>query len=154
MIAEEMGRSAGDRRLIRRAALLHDIGKLGVSNAILDKPGRLDETEWPEMRSHAEKSETILIRVPAFAELARVGGAHHERLDGMGYPRGLTGADICPVTRIVSTADVFDALTADRPYRAAMSASDALAIIGKDLGAATDRDCFNALQRALARAAG
>lgn len=152
MIAEEMGRSAEDRRLIRRAALLHDIGKLGVSNAILDKPGRLDENEWPEMRSHAAKSETILMRVPAFVDLARVGGAHHERLDGMGYPRGLTGGGICPMTRIVSTADVFDALTADRPYRAAMSVSDALAIIRKDVGAAIDGDCFAALERALRHA--
>lgn len=70
------------------------------------------------MRVHAINSERILSRIGVFAELARIGGAHHERLDGKGYPRGLKGDEICPATRIVATADVFDALTADRPYRA------------------------------------
>jgi HD-GYP domain-containing protein (c-di-GMP phosphodiesterase class II) len=152
LIAEQMGHSADERRHIKRAALLHDIGKLGVSNAILDKPGKLDDAEWVEMRSHAEKSEIILQRVPAFADLARVGGAHHERLDGKGYPRQLTEAAICPMTRVISTADVFDALTADRPYRAAMSVAEALAILRKDVGAAIDRRCFGALEAALGNA--
>jgi putative nucleotidyltransferase with HDIG domain len=152
LIAEQMGHSAFDRRLIRRAALLHDIGKLGVSNAILDKAGKLDDAEWVVMRSHAELSEVILARVPAFADLARVGGAHHERLDGKGYPRKIGEDAICPMTRIISTADVFDALTADRPYRAAMKVPDALAIIRKDVGAAIDPVCFSALEESLARA--
>jgi HD-GYP domain-containing protein (c-di-GMP phosphodiesterase class II) len=152
MIAEQMGHSAQERRLIKRAALLHDIGKLAVSNTILDKPGKLDETEWIEMRGHAAQSEIILARVPAFADMARVGGAHHERLDGKGYPRQLTDVSICPMTRIISTADVFDALTADRPYRAAMRVPDALAIIRTDVGAAIDATCFAALEQALARA--
>ena len=84
-----MGLAAERRRWLKRAALLHDIGKLGVSNSILDKPGKLDEAEWEAMKQHAAHSETILSRIAAFGDLAGVAGAHHERLDGKGYPRGL-----------------------------------------------------------------
>ncbi len=154
LIAEEMGLEAGVRRRLRRAALLHDIGKLGISNEILDKPGRLDETEMAAMRNHALYSETILSRIGAFGELARIGGAHHERLDGKGYPRGLKGDEISRETRIVSVADVFDALTADRPYRPAMPVSKALAIMAGEAGTALDPDCLSALKLALARMEG
>lgn len=149
MIAAELGYAPDRRRWLRRAALLHDIGKLGVSNEILDKNGKLDDEEWREMRAHASLSESILTRVPVFQEMARIGGAHHERLDGKGYPRGLAGAQIELDTRIVSVADVFDALTADRPYRAAMSVEKALSIMHADVGAAFDTFCFEALERAL-----
>lgn len=150
MIAAELGCTLERRRWLKRAALLHDVGKLGVSNAILDKNGKLDEAEWRDMRNHAMLSETILTRVAAFRELARIGGDHHERLDGKGYPRGLAGEAITFETRIVSVADVFDALTADRPYRAAMPLDKALAIMRADLGSAFDPICFAALERALA----
>ena len=152
MIAEEMGMPPADRRRLKRAALLHDIGKLGVSNAVLDKPGKLESEEWQAMKRHAEYSELILSRIGAFAELARIGGAHHERLDGKGYPRGLTAPDLALDVRIVSTADVFDALTADRPYRAAMPVAKALAILWESAGASHDPDCIAALERALAKA--
>lgn len=152
MIAEEMGMAPADRRRLKRAALLHDIGKLGVSNAVLDKPGKLEGEEWQAMKRHAEYSELILSRIGAFAELARIGGAHHERLDGKGYPRGLTAADLALDVRIVSTADVFDALTADRPYRAAMPVAKALAILWESAGASHDPACIAALERALAKA--
>lgn len=151
LIAEELGLDDIQRRRLKRAALLHDVGKLGVSNAILDKPGKLDNDEWLAMRRHATHSETILARIDAFQDLARIGGAHHERLDGQGYPRGLKGDQICLETRIVSTADVFDALTADRPYRGAMPASKALSIMAADVGSALDGDVFDALRRALGR---
>lgn len=150
MVAAELGLDAGRRRWLRRAALLHDIGKLGVSNAILDKNGKLDEDEWRAMRAHARLSETILARVPIFRDMARIGGGHHERLDGRGYPRGLTGDAIALETRIVSVADVFDALTADRPYRKAMPLAKALDIMRADLGTAFDPVCFAMLERALA----
>lgn len=150
MIAAELGYSAERRRWLKRAALLHDVGKLGVSNAILDKNGKLDDEEWRDMRNHASLSETILARVPVFHEMACIGGGHHERLDGKGYPRGLEGEAIVPETRIVSVADVFDALTADRPYRAAMPLEKALGIMRADLGTAFDPACFAALERALA----
>ena len=139
------------RRWLKRAALLHDIGKLGVSNSVLDKPGKLDDDEWKAMRLHAVYSEEILSRIAVFSELARIGGAHHERLDGKGYPRGITESDITLETRIVTTADFFDALTADRPYRAAMPVSRALAIMDEAVGTAIDPICLAALKQALAR---
>ena len=150
MIAAELGYTSERRRWLKRAALLHDVGKLGVSNAILDKNGKLDDAEWRDMRNHASLSETILTRAAVFHEMASIGGGHHERLDGKGYPRGLTGDAIAPETRIVSVADVFDALTADRPYRSAMSLEKALGIMRADLGTAFDPNCFAALERALA----
>lgn len=150
MIAAELDYSPERRRWLKRAALLHDVGKLGVSNTILDKNGKLDDAEWRDMRNHASLSETILTRVAAFREMARIGGDHHERLDGKGYPRGLEGDAIARETRIVSVADVFDALTADRPYRAAMPLDKALGIMRADLGTAFDPTCFAALERALA----
>ena len=149
MVAAEMGYGPERRRWLRRAGLLHDIGKLGVSNSILDKNGKLDDEQWREMRNHALHSERILERVPPFRDMARIGGAHHERLDGKGYPRGLAGAEIEPETRIMSVADVFDALTADRPYRAAMSIPDALAIMRRDIDTSFDPRCLAALERAL-----
>lgn len=151
MIAAELGFPAGRRRWLRRAALLHDIGKLGVSNAILDKPGKLTEAEWKVMRNHAALSEQILSRISAFEALARVAGAHHERLDGKGYPNGLTGNRISMDTRAMSVADVFDALTARRPYRDALPQEQALAIMAKDVGKAFDADCFAALRSALVK---
>lgn len=151
MIAEELGMPEEDRRYLRRAALLHDIGKLGVSNQILDKPGKLDEAEFAMVRSHPGLGEDILSKISAFQELARLAGAHHERLDGRGYPRGLTGDAICPLTRILTTADIFDALTADRPYRAAMPVSKALDIMEQDIGTAIDAGCHAALCRALVK---
>ena len=152
MIAEQMDFSADQRRWLKRAALLHDIGKLGVSNSILDKPGKLDADEWAAMQMHAAYTQTILSRIAAFGDLAPIAGAHHERLDGKGYPHGLTGDQIALETRIITTADIFDALTADRPYRAAMPVTKALAIMSDMVGSAIDTDCFAALRRALARA--
>lgn len=151
LVAEELGFSVERRRWLKRAALLHDIGKLGVSNAILDKNGKLDDVEWIAMRNHAALSEGILEKIDAFRDMGRIGGAHHERLDGRGYPRGLKAEDLDLETRIVSVSDVFDALTADRPYRAAMPIPKALGIMREDVGKAFDPDCFAALERAIAR---
>ena len=150
LVAEALGMDETRRRKIRRAALLHDIGKLGVSNEILDKAGKLNESEWASVRHHPTLGETILSRILAFSELSRIAGAHHERLDGCGYPRGLRSLDIDLDTRIVTIADVFDALTADRPYRAALSISTAFEIMEKDVGSALDPACFAALKRGMA----
>ena len=149
LVAEQMGLAIERRRWLKRAALLHDIGKLGVSNSILDKPGKLDETEWAAMKQHAAHSETILSRIAAFGDLAGIAGAHHERLDGKGYPRGLAGDAILLETRIITCADIFDALTAERPYRAAMPVSKALGIMSEMVGTQIDADCFAALRRAI-----
>ena len=140
LIAEQMGLSAERRRWLKRAALLHDIGKLGVSNSVLDKPGKLDPDEWKAMQQHAAYTETILSRIAAFGDLASVAGAHHERLDGKGYPHGLSGDQIALETRMITTADIFDALTADRPYRAAMPVSKALGIMTEMVGTQIDTD--------------
>ena len=151
MIAEVMGFDVEHRRMLRRAALLHDIGKLGVSNAVLDKPAKLDDAEWGQMKQHPTFSEEILSRISAFTDIARIGGAHHERLDGKGYPRGLTAEEIDLDTRIVTTADIFDALTADRPYRAAMPISKALEIMREMVGTALDPICVDALATGMDR---
>ena len=151
LIAEEMGLSPERRRWLKRAALLHDIGKLGVSNSMLDKPAKLDADEWAAMKLHSLYSEQILSRIAAFSDLATVAGAHHERLDGKGYPHGLAGDQIVLETRIITVADIFDALTAERPYRAAMPISKAFAIMAGDVGTAIDGDCLAALRRAMAR---
>jgi HD-GYP domain-containing protein (c-di-GMP phosphodiesterase class II) len=154
LVAEEMGLSTARRRWLKRGALLHDVGKLGVSNSVLDKPGKLDAEEWAAVQAHAMYTETILGRIAAFAELARVAGAHHERLDGKGYPRGLSADDICLETRIITTADIFDAITAARPYRGAVPIPETLRMMAENVGTAIDADCFAALQRALARLPG
>jgi putative nucleotidyltransferase with HDIG domain len=146
-LAERLGVAPERRRWLRRGALLHDVGKLGVSNATLDKPGSLDEDEWACMRAHAAHTEAILGRIGAFAELARVAGAHHERLDGGGYPRGVRGDAIALETRIITTADVFDAISADRPYRAAVPIAQTLAIMRASIGTAIDPLCFAALEQ-------
>ncbi len=151
LIAEEMGKSPAHRRWLKRAALLHDIGKLAVSNAILDKPAKLTDEEFAVIKTHPSHSADILSTISIFADTAEIAHSHHERLDGKGYPRGLRAEQISQDTRIVTVADVFDALTADRPYRKAMLASQALAIMTKDLETAFDADCLHALQRALGK---
>ncbi len=151
MIAEELGFLPERRRFLKRAALLHDIGKLGVSNQILDKAGKLTDEEWLAVRQHPAQSRIILSRIEAFQELARIAGDHHEKLDGKGYPRGISGDDICLETRILTVADIFDALTAERPYRAAMPVSQAFEIMRRDIPSGLDSDCFDALERAMAK---
>lgn len=150
LIAVELGLDAEHRRYLKRVALLHDIGKLSVSNQVLDKPGKLDDEEWVAIKRHPAFSEEILARVSVFQDLARIAGAHHERLDGNGYPRGVKGEEICFDTRILTTADIFDAMTADRPYRKAMPVSKALDIMRADVGTAIDARCFQALETVMA----
>jgi putative nucleotidyltransferase with HDIG domain len=146
LIAEQMGVPVARRRWLHRGALLHDIGKLGVSNVILDKPGPLDEADWIEMRDHAAHTRQILGRIGVMQDLAPIAAAHHERLDGTGYPLGLIDHEISRDTRIITICDIYDALTADRPYRAAMSIASAMAIIEGQVGSAVDPDCFEALK--------
>ncbi len=135
---------------LRRAAALHDVGKLGISSAILEKPGRLDDAEWVQMREHASHTRAILGRIGPFAELAEVAAAHHERLDGAGYPLGLDERTLSRETRIITLCDFYDALTADRPYRKAMPQAQALAVIEGEVGKAIDGACFAALRELLA----
>ena len=145
-----MGLEESRRRWLHRAALLHDIGKLGVSSRVLEKPGKLGETEWSEMRGHAAHTRAILERVGCFTDMAAVAAAHHERLDGTGYPLGLREREISRETRIITVCDFYDALTADRPYRAALAPEVALEIIEAEVGKAVDGEAFEALRACVA----
>ncbi len=150
-IASVMGMGHERRRWLKRGALLHDVGKLGVSNAVLDKPGKLDAAEWDAVRAHAGHTEAILSRIGAFGELARVAAAHHERLDGKGYPLGLSADAISMETRIITTADIFDAISAERPYRGAVPIPQTLAMMAETVGTALDPLCFEALREVVRR---
>jgi len=154
LIGEALGFNLERRRWLKRGALLHDVGKLGVSNSVLDKAGKLDAEEWKAVQAHAALTESILSRIEAFSELAVVAGAHHERLDGGGYPRGLKAEDICMETRIITTADIFDAITAERPYRGAVPIPQTLEMMAKTVGTALDPDCYAALKKAMANVPG
>ena len=134
------------RRLLRRAALLHDVGKLGVSNRILDKPGALSDGEWSAVRRHPRLSMVILRAVPALAPVARLSATHHERLDGSGYPYGLTASELNLPDRILQVADVTDALTSERPYREALSPDEGLSIMRYDAGKRLDATAFAAVE--------
>ena len=151
MIAEELGMEANRKRWLVRGALLHDIGKLGISNEILDKAGKLDEEEWQAMRNHPVLGQHILSRIDAFSGIATIAMNHHEKLNGKGYPNGIGADELDLETRIVTVADIFDALSADRPYRAAMPTSKALSIMREEVGTALDVDCFDALASAIGR---
>jgi len=146
-LAESVGLSEEHRRWLRRGSLLHDIGKLGVSNGILDKPGKLNDEEWVAMRMHPVHTKSILDRLPMFADLSELSAAHHERLDGKGYPWGLKDEDIALETRLMTLADIFDALTAKRPYRDAMPVEKALSIMASERDTALDGELFAHLER-------
>lgn len=149
LIAIEMGISEEERKWLRRAALLHDVGKLGVSNTILDKPGKLDDDEWLSVQQHAQFTKDILSQITPFKNLSNMAGSHHEKLDGTGYPNKLSAECIGLSTRIITTADIFDAITAERPYRGAVPVPKTLDIMSENLNTAIDPECFDALKRAL-----
>lgn len=137
----------GDAELrdLRRAALLHDIGKLGVSTLILDKPDRLTERERAEIRVHPAYTQRILERVGALAGIVEVASAHHERLDGQGYHLGLGAERLSPMSRALAVADVYEATTADRPYRKGLPRHEAVAILRKLAGTALCPSAVEAL---------
>ncbi|MBC7386593.1 MAG: HD-GYP domain-containing protein [Cryobacterium sp.] len=121
--------SAVEREKIRLAGVLHDIGKIGVPDRILLKPGKLTEGEWDEMRLHTEAGFDIVSQVAGLEEIAEILRHHHERWDGSGYPRGLRGEEIPFASRVISVADTFDAIVTDRPYRKALTPEQAREII-------------------------
>ncbi len=128
-VGASMGIAGDDMHTLRRAALLHDIGKLGVSNRVLDKPAALDPDEWASMRKHTAFTLEILKRVARFRQFAATAAAHHERLDGSGYHLGLHGDQLGTISRIIAVADVTEAVSADRPYRAGMPVEEAKQIL-------------------------
>lgn len=151
LIAEQCGLPTVRRRWLRRAALLHDLGMLGISNALLDKAGPLDDAQRAAMQQHVQITEGILTRVGVFAEWAPIVGAHHEWLDGSGYPRGLRGDAIALEARILTTADLFDAISTDRPHRPGLSIEQTLKCMRALVGAQIDPHCYTALCAAVAR---
>ena len=148
-----MGLPAAQQVRIRRAGLLHDIGKLSVPNRILDKPGALEPAEWDVVRQHPHFSYEILARVPIFSDFAYDASCHHERLDGRGYYRGVTGDALSLHARILAAADIFDALSAARPYRAALPLDQVMTIIGEGRGTQLCPDTVDALTRVATKGA-
>jgi putative nucleotidyltransferase with HDIG domain len=144
-IATALGADEDEVTDLRRAAMLHDIGKLAISNRILDKPGPLTAAEFDQVREHPLTTARILERIPGFAHLAPLAAAHHERLDGSGYPYGLRAENLTTLMRVLAVADVFEALTSARPYRPAMSVETALGILRADAPARLDADAVEAL---------
>ena len=149
-LAGTLGAGAAEVTDLRRAALLHDIGKLAISNRILDKAGRLSAAETAVVREHPLVTARILERVPGFGRLASLASAHHERLDGRGYPHGLTAEELDMPMRVLAVADVYEAVTSERPYRAAMSSDQALAVLHADAPERLDATAVAALGDLLA----
>jgi putative nucleotidyltransferase with HDIG domain len=143
-IARRIGLPEAELPDLGRGALLHDIGKIGVPDAILLKPGKLDEAEWAEMRRHPRIGYEILRSIDFLARSAEVVLTHQERWDGGGYPRGLAGEEIPIAARIFAIADTYDAMTSDRPYRKALSAQMARDEIARCAGTQFDRRCAEA----------
>jgi putative two-component system response regulator len=148
-LAEAIGWTAEDAGLLRRAAALHDIGKIGIPDALLRKPGALTEGEQRVMRTHTSIGARILggSQIPLLQLAETVAKSHHEKWDGSGYPRGLKGHEIPVAGRIVAVADAYDAITNDRPYRAARPISVALAILREHAGLHYEVRLIDALER-------
>ena len=145
-VARELGWSQELVEETRSAGLLHDIGKLSVPNSILDKPGALEPPEWEIMRMHALYTERILEHVKGFEWLAFASAAHHERMDGSGYCRGLEADQLPELSRVLAVADVYDALSTVRPYRHALSQPEVFAIMDRDADKGFSGECLEALK--------
>ena len=153
-IARELGMPAPRLRYLARAGLLHDIGKLHIPDAILLKPGPLDDDEWVIMKRHPEMGLDILQRLGKFEAEAEVVIAHHERIDGSGYPHGLKGDEIPMGARILAVADTYDVLVSDRPYRRARTRDEALKILDEESGDHLWSPAVDALKEMLAAQSG
>lgn len=143
-IAHKMGLPENEIEDIRNAAILHDIGKIGVCDAILLKPGRLDDSEWKIIRMHPEMGSNIIAPVRHLARCVPLILHHHESWDGTGYPSGLTGTESPLGSRIIAVADTYDAMTSDRPYRPGRSHEEAVAELRRVAGSQLDADAVAA----------
>lgn len=143
-IAVQLQRPADELHTLYRGGLLHDIGKIGVPAYILDLAGPLSAEEQAMMRRHPELGARILAPIAAFADATPIVLSHHERLDGHGYPHGLAGAEIPYLARLLSVADVYDALVSDRPYRAGMDKATAVAMVVEETDSAFDPEMVDA----------
>ncbi|MDP2661429.1 MAG: diguanylate cyclase, partial [Dehalococcoidia bacterium] len=137
-LAQRMGLSEDTVRTLRIAGLLHDVGKIGVPDRVLHKPGRLDDDEMSVIKQHASLGEMIIKGVPNTLEVMAAVGAHHEKFDGSGYPRGLQAQNIPLLGRILAVADAYSAMVADRPYRKGLSVEQAQAELLRVAGSQLD----------------
>ncbi len=144
-IARELRMSAEEIYQVRLGSLFHDVGKIGIPDRILRKRSQLKPLEFRRMRKHTTIGESIMSNVHLMHDEIPAMVGHHERLDGSGYPSGLHGEEISPISRIVAVADVFDAMTSDRPYRAGLPVEEVFAYLRKNIGTHFDRDCVEAL---------
>lgn len=142
-LAERCGLGPDAIRELIKGSWLHDVGKIAITDAILRKPGRLDEQEFTEMKTHVQHGLDIIGQFPWLQSAAEVVGGHHEKWDGSGYPQGLKGEEIPLNARIFALADVFDALTSRRPYKEPMSAAQALEIMAEGRGSHFDPSLFD-----------
>ena len=149
LMAERLHLHAEELRTIVLGALLHDVGKVRIDERILTKPGPLDEDEWRDVQRHPNEGERLLDGVLAREVLAIV-RSHHERWDGRGYPDALVAGEIPLGARIVAVADAYRAMLEHRPYRAAITPSDALVEVEREAGAQFDPDCVAALMHVVA----
>ncbi len=145
-IARKLELSRERVMFIRHAALLHDLGKLSVSNAILEKPGKPDDAEWAILKLHPFYTWKILQGISSFYEMSEVAASHHEKLNGRGYFRGLSAEHLSLESRILAVADIFDALSAKRPYRDSLPLEKVFEIMRKDAPDAIDATCLQALE--------
>ena len=148
-IGRQMSMSAAELRVLARAGLMHDIGKLGIPEAVLGKHSALDEYEWSLMRTHPEMGLTLLDRAGQSSREVLAVLYHHERLDGSGYPYGLKAEAIPIEARIVAVADTYDALTSDRPYRRACTEVEARRVLIEEARKRLDSRAVSALLGAL-----
>ena len=151
-VGRHLGWASGELRVLRRAALLHDLGKLAVSNLILDKPARLTDQEFAVMRQHTMHTAQILQRVGCFHDLVDDAAGHHERLDGRGYHRAQVGRQIGRHARVLAVADICDALRASRPYRDELPMERVLDIMRREAGSGIWHDALLALEAVMTRA--
>jgi len=135
MIAQKMELDEQEIKTLRDAARLHDLGKIGIPDEVLTKPGPLDDQEWILMRKHPEIGEGIIKPIRSLEHLCDIIRHHHEKLDGTGYPDRLKGNEITKLVRITTVSDIYDALTTDRSYRPKMSSKQACAELRKMAGA-------------------
>ena len=148
-IGRQLSMSAHELRVLARAGLMHDIGKLGIPDKVLGKHSPLDDAEWTLMRAHPEMGLTLLDRAGQSSREVLAVLYHHERLDGSGYPYGLKAEGIPIEARIVAVADTYDALTSDRPYRKACSQAEARRVLVEEAGSRLDARAVSALFLAL-----
>ncbi|MCW2922465.1 MAG: family phosphohydrolase [Thermoleophilia bacterium] len=148
-IAREMGFDDETVRLAHLAGLLHDIGKIGVPGRVLNKQSPLDDEEYELMKTHAAMGADILGEVDLYKDIAILVRYHHERIDGRGYPDKLEGEAIPAISRMISVADTYSAMTTDRPYRDGMPTEKAMSILPECRGTQLDADCTNAFKRIL-----